>query len=69
MLRDMAKKTALKGTQKIEQAIHVVRGQRVMLDSDLAQHYAVRTAVLNQAVKRNPGRLPRVLLPRILPFA
>lgn len=42
----------------IEARIHVVRGLRVMLDSDLAALYDVETRVLNQAVLRNTGRFP-----------
>ena len=42
--------------EDIERAIHVVRGQRVMLDSDLAGLYGVTTAALNQAVNRNAER-------------
>lgn len=42
----------------IERQIHIVRGQRVMLDSDLADLYGASTMVLNQAVKRNLDRLP-----------
>ena len=42
----------------MEQQIYTLRGQRVMLDSDLAQLYGVPTKALNQAVKRNPGRFP-----------
>jgi len=38
--------------------IRVIRGQQVMLDSDLAQLYGVETKVLNQAVKRNIVRFP-----------
>lgn len=37
----------------IENLIHVIRGQQVMIDSDLARLYGVETRVLNQAVKRN----------------
>lgn len=44
--------------EKIEEKIHVIRGQRVMLDSDLAEVYQVATKVLNQAVKRNIRRFP-----------
>ena len=44
--------------EQIEQAIKVVRGQRVMLDSDLARLYGVTTAALNQALLRNPDRFP-----------
>ena len=36
----------------------MVRGQRVMLDSDLAKLYGVTTAALNQAVQRNADRFP-----------
>jgi hypothetical protein len=38
--------------------ILVIRGQRVLLDSDLAQLYEVETRVFNQAVKRNLSRFP-----------
>jgi hypothetical protein len=38
--------------------IYVVRGQRVMLDSNLAELYGVPTSALNQAVERNPDRFP-----------
>ncbi len=44
--------------QKIEAMIYSVRGQRVMLDSDLALLYGISTKVLNQAVKRNIDRFP-----------
>jgi hypothetical protein len=43
---------------RIEQAILVIRGQRVILDSDLAKLYGVSTKALNQAVKRNADRFP-----------
>jgi ATP-dependent Clp protease ATP-binding subunit ClpA len=42
----------------IANAILLVRGQRVMLDTDLAGLYGVSTKVLNQAVKRNLDRFP-----------
>jgi hypothetical protein len=44
--------------ETIEQKIYLIRGQKVMLDSDLARLYAVETKVLNQAVKRNITRFP-----------
>jgi hypothetical protein len=44
--------------EKIERAIHVVRGQRVMLDADLAALYGVTTRHLNQHVARNKERFP-----------
>lgn len=42
----------------IESKIYEIRGQRVMLDKDLADLYAVETKNLNKAVKRNPDRFP-----------
>jgi len=42
----------------IKNLIYVIRGQQVMLDSDLAELYQVETKVLNQAVKRNLLRFP-----------
>src|SRR5688572_21096513 len=42
----------------IEQKIYLIRGHKVMLDSDLAGLYDVDTKVLNQAVKRNLARFP-----------
>ena len=42
----------------VESLIHIVRGQKVMLDSDLAMLYGVETRALNQAVKRNLRRFP-----------
>ena len=44
--------------QTIQNRIHEIRGERVMLDIDLAQLYEVETKVLNQAVKRNIKRFP-----------
>ena len=45
-------------TPAIESVIYQIRGQKVILDSDLAILYAVETRVLNQAVKRNNERFP-----------
>ena len=44
--------------ERIEKAIVLVRGQKVMLDRDLAVLYGVETRVLNQAVRRNIKRFP-----------
>ena len=44
--------------QLIQSKIYEIRGQRVMLDFDLATMYGVETRVLNQAVKRNIKRFP-----------
>ncbi len=45
--------------QKILNHIYVIRGQKVMLDRDLAQMYGVETKVFNQSVKRNIERFPK----------
>ncbi len=42
----------------IEAAIHTLRGERVILDADLAKIYGVQTKVLKQAVKRNREKFP-----------
>ena len=44
--------------QIIQNKIYEIRGQRVMLDRDLAELYEVQTKVLNQSVKRNIKRFP-----------
>jgi hypothetical protein len=43
---------------KIEKMIYLIRGQKVMLDSDLAKLYGVDTGALNRQVKRNLERFP-----------
>ena len=45
--------------QLIQSKIYEIRGQKVMLDFDLAEMYEVETRVLNQAVKRNIERFPK----------
>src|SRR5262249_17834210 len=54
----MPTKKELVVTDRIANAIHLVRGQKVMLDFDLAALYAVSTKALNQAVGRNRDRFP-----------
>lgn len=44
--------------ERIEQSIWLMRGQKVMLDVDLAELYGIETKKLNQAVKRNIERFP-----------
>ena len=44
--------------QSVQNRIYELRGERVMLDFDLAALYEVETKVLNQAVKRNISRFP-----------
>jgi hypothetical protein len=51
-------KTNLISIERIEKAIHVIRGEKVMLDRDLAELYEVQTKALNQAVRRNSDRFP-----------
>jgi hypothetical protein len=50
--------THLTPSEKIEKAIYLIRGEKVMLDHDLALLYGVETKVLNRAVKRNLQRFP-----------
>ena len=52
------KNTIMNELQLIQSKIYEIRGQKVMLDFDLAEMYEVETRVLNQAVKRNIERFP-----------
>jgi hypothetical protein len=52
------KSGAMVPVEQIEGAILLIRGQKVMLDADLAALYRVPVKVLNQAVKRNADRFP-----------
>ena len=52
---------------KISTLIHTIRGQRVMLDRDLAKLYGVMTGELNQAVKRQANRFPNDFMFRLTP--
>ena len=45
-------------SEKIEKAIYLIRGEKVMLDRDQAALYGVETGALNRAVKRNLQRFP-----------
>jgi hypothetical protein len=49
----------------IERRIHLVRGQKIMVDSDLAALYGVETKRLNEAVKRNAERFPETFMFRL----
>ncbi|MBD5290214.1 MAG: ORF6N domain-containing protein, partial [Bacteroides sp.] len=42
----------------VENLIHIIRGQQVMIDSDLARLYGVETKRLKEQVKRNINRFP-----------
>jgi ORF6N domain len=50
--------SALDPSASIDGVIHTIRGERVILDADLAKLYGVPTKALNQAVRRNPDKFP-----------
>jgi hypothetical protein len=50
---------------ELDEMIREIRGQRVMLDHDLAKVYGVATKVFNQAVKRNKARFPEDFMFRL----
>jgi hypothetical protein len=54
----MANETACASVKRIEDLIFLIRGQRVMLDSDLAKVYGVSTTRLNEQFQRNRDRFP-----------
>jgi len=56
--RLMPKLQSLIPAERIANRIYVIRDEKVMLDSDLAELYGVPTKVLNQAVRRNRDRFP-----------
>ncbi len=51
--------------ERIEGSIFLIRGEKVMLDEDLARLYQVETKVLNQAVSRNMDRFPEDFMFRV----
>ena len=55
----MSKSPTTLTTHQLDALIHEVRGQKVMLDFDLAKVYGVETKSLNRAVKRNVDRFPK----------
>lgn len=58
--------TALVPIEQITQSIVIVRGQRVLLDSQIAALYGVTTKALNQATKRNAERFPADFMFRLI---
>ena len=54
-------------TERIGTLIHFIRGQKVMLDTDLAKVYGVPTKVLNQAINRNRLRFPEDFMFQVTP--
>ncbi len=51
--------------ERTERSILLIRGEKVMPDTDLAELYGVETKVLNQAVKRNAIRFPEDFMFRL----
>jgi len=56
--RKMEEDQEITELSRIQNKIYTIRGKQVMIDSDLAELYGVKTKVLNQAVKRNIERFP-----------
>jgi hypothetical protein len=54
----MTAKESLTRVERIERLILLIRGQRIMLNADLARLYGVSTRRLNEQVKRNKERFP-----------
>jgi hypothetical protein len=61
----MSKDRSLISLERIERSILMIRGQKVMLDRDLAQLYGVETRALNQSVRRNKDRFPEDFMFRL----
>jgi phage regulator Rha-like protein len=57
--KQVSNANALVPVERIEGCILVIRGEKVILDSDLAELYGVQVRALNQAVRRNTERFPR----------
>jgi len=54
----LAKARSAALVERVERRIFLIRGEEVMLDSDLAEMYGVVTKTLNRAVRRNRERFP-----------
>jgi len=54
----MSSNNAMIPSERIEKAILLIRGEKVLLDRDLARLYGVSTSVMNKAVTRNIDRFP-----------
>ena len=54
----MPKNTELVHIESVMNQIHIIRGQRIVLDTDLADLYGVPTKRFNEQVKRNEARFP-----------
>lgn len=62
----MKKRAKIVPADTIESRIRTIRGQKVILDADLAAIYGVQTKDLNRAIKRNSQRFPPDFSPDIL---
>ena len=58
MNKDLLPSTSLTIDKRIEDCIYTIRGQQVMIDSDIAEFFGVETKKLNQQMKRNLNRFP-----------
>jgi hypothetical protein len=63
--RSLQEPSPARAARNLESRILLVRGQKVMIDADLAELYGVPTKALNQAVKRNLSRFPDDFLFRL----
>ncbi|MBM4311895.1 MAG: ORF6N domain-containing protein [Deltaproteobacteria bacterium] len=63
----MIKKPVRSSAGCVEEIIQTIRGQKVILDSDLADMYGTETKILNKAVNRNRGRFPADFAFRLTP--
>ena len=61
----MASDNTVIPSERIERAILLIRGEKVLLDKDLAVLYGVSTSLLNKAVTRNIGRFPEDFMFRL----
>ena len=57
-MTNLAKARSAALVERVERRILMIRGEKVMLDSDLAALYGVPTGRLNEAVRRNAARFP-----------
>ena len=58
-------KSSLIPVERIQRVIYLIRGEKVILDSDLASLYGVQTRALIQAIKRNMRRFPKDFMFRL----
>ena len=61
----MAKRKQLANVPKLDELIREIRGQKVMLDADLARIYGIATFRFNEAIKRNRERFPEDFMFRL----